>query len=229
MKIKAIFFDIDDTLYDSSQQAKRARKNAIKSMIEAGLDISEDEGVQAINRIVVRLGSNYEYHFDELVKEFGYEGNPRIIAAGIVAYHRTKTTYLVPLHDTIPTLLELKSKGHKIGIITDGRAVKQWEKIIQLGLQHFFDVVVISEQIGKEKPDKEMFENAVKEIGCMAGEAVMVGDRVDKDIAGANAAGMTTVRLLNGKYAGKKPENKLEEPDYVIHCLGEILRILPGI
>ena len=226
MEIRVIFFDIDDTLYDSTIQANLARQNTIKAMIEAGFQIDEEEGLRRLNKIVEKFGSNYGYHLDELLRKFNYERNPRIIAAGVVAYHSTKIAYLVPFPDTVPTLLKLRDFGYKLGVITDGIAVKQWEKLIRLGLQHFFDVVVISEEINKKKPNSQVFKIATKKIGCKPEEAIMVGDRIDKDILGANRVGMTTIQIRKGKYRGQIPRNPDEEPDYVISSLKEILEIL---
>ena len=225
-KIKAVFFDIDDTLYDTTLQAEMVRKNAIKAMIEAGLDIEEDEAMEALQEIVQQYGSNYQYHFDHLLERYGYQKNPRIIAAGIVAYHTTKAAYLVPFPDTVPTLLELRDMGYRIGVITEGRSVKQWEKLIRLGLQHFFHAVVISEDIGREKTDPEIFRLAAEKIGAKTKETIMVGDRLEKDIGGAKLAGMKTVQLKRGKHARKMPTCPEEEPDYVIGKLKDILRIL---
>jgi putative hydrolase of the HAD superfamily len=225
-KIKAVFFDIDNTLYDSALQVEMVRRNAIKAMIEAGLDIDFEEGLKALKEIVALRGSNYQNHFDELLKKYGYEGNPRILAAGIVAYHNTKLAYLVPFPDTIPTLLTLRQRGYKIGVITEGRSVKQWEKLISLGLQHFFHAVLISEEVQKEKPDVEIFTTAAKRIGCKPSESVMVGDRLDKDILGAKAAGMTTIQILKGKYSDQRPTCLEAEPDYVVPELKGILSIL---
>ncbi|MFZ2455757.1 MAG: TIGR02253 family HAD-type hydrolase [Candidatus Altiarchaeia archaeon] len=225
-KIKAVFFDIDNTLYDSALQVEMVRRNAIKAMIEAGFEIDAEEGLKALKDIVAIRGSNYQNHFDELLKKYGYEGNPRILAAGIVAYHNTKSAYLVPFPDTIPTLLTLRQRGYKIGVITEGRSVKQWEKLISLGLQHFFHAVLISEEVKKEKPDVELFVKAAQRIGCKPGESAMVGDRLDKDIVGAKAAGMTTIQILKGKYSDQRPTCSKEEPDYIVPDLKGILSIL---
>ncbi len=225
-KIKAVFFDVDDTLYDSSKQVGEARRNAIKAMIEAGLQVDEDDAADKLKKISKALGSNYPQLFDELLKEFGYGSNPRIIAAGVIAYHRTKIAYLVPFYDTIPSLLELRDRGFKLGIITDGIAVKQWEKLIRLGLQHFFHSVVISGSIGCEKPDPILFETAIKRIGCDPGECMMVGDRIDKDIKGANALNMITVQIMKGKYMALKPRDESDKPDYVVSLLSDVLKIL---
>ena len=225
-KIKTIFFDIDNTLYDTTLQAEMVRRNAIRAMIEAGLQIDEEKGLEELHKIVKEKGSNYPNHFDDLLKKFGSEGNPRIIAAGIVAYHTTKAAYLVPYPDTVPTLLELRDKGYRLGIITEGRPVKQWEKLIRLGLQHFFHTVVISEEVKLAKPSPEIFKIAAEKAGCKTEEAMMVGDRLDKDIIGANIAGMMTVQLMKGKYSEIPPACCDEEPDYVVPNLREILKIL---
>ena len=225
-KIKAVFFDIDNTLYDSTLQVEMVRRNAIKAMIEAGLEIDEEAGLKALKEIVRVKGSNYDHQFNDLLEEFGYDNTPRIIAAGILAYHNTKAAYLVPFPDTVSVLLKLRERGYKIGVITEGLAVKQWEKLISLGLQHFFHAVLISEEVRKQKPDVEMFSIAAQRIGCTPKEAAMVGDRLDKDIGGAKRSGMTTIEILKGKYASEKPASQEEEPDYIVPDLKHILAIL---
>jgi putative hydrolase of the HAD superfamily len=225
-KIKTVFFDIDNTLYDSTLQSEMVRRNAMRAMIEAGLQIDEEKGLEELRRIVKEKGSNFPNHFDVMLKKFGIESNPRIIAAGIVAYHTTKAAYLVPYPDTIPTLLELRDRNIRLGVITEGRPVKQWEKLIRLGLQHFFHTVVISEEVQLEKPSPEIFKVAAQKAGCKTSESMMVGDRLDKDIIGANLAGMTTVQLMKGKYSEIGPACCDEEPDYVVPNLREALKLI---
>ncbi|MFH1722063.1 MAG: TIGR02253 family HAD-type hydrolase [Candidatus Altiarchaeota archaeon] len=227
MDVKAVFFDIDNTLFDTKRLAEATRRNAIRAMIESGLDVDEDEAYVKLMELVKKHGSNYGRHFDELLKIYGKEGNPHIIAAGIIAYHSTKTAYLVPYPETVPTLISIRDRGIKLGIITDGVAVKQWEKLISLGLQHFFHSVVISEERGVEKPETTSFLDACDQVDCKPDEAIMVGDRLEKDVLGANIAGMTSV-LLDKHIEGDhpKPKSEREEPDYIISQLGDLLKIL---
>jgi len=225
-EIKAVFFDVDDTLYDSTLQVNRARGNAIKAMMEAGLEVSNREGILVLEEIVREYGSNFPRQFDELLKKLDYNYNPRIIAAGVAAYHSTKTAYLVPYPDTVPTLLRLRDLGYRLGIITDGIAVKQWEKLIRMGLQHFFHTVVISSDVGCDKIDEKIFNIAAKKLKSKPAESIMVGDRIDRDILGAKKAGMHTIRILKGKYRSQEPQNRREKPDYVIDNLAEIIEIL---
>lgn len=225
MPIKAIFFDIDDTLYDSTKLTTMARQNSIKAMIDSGLSVKdEDKLYSLLERIIKKHGSNYGRHYDELLKELGTESDPKIIAAGVVAYEHTKEGYLVPFPGVIPTLLMLKEK-YTLGVISNGLAVKQWEKLIDLGIHHLFDVVATSEGVGYDKPEKRIFLSAIEKLGLSPGECLMVGDRIDTDILGGNLVGMCTVHLKKGKYVDIKPKTKEEVPDFEIDDFTELMNL----
>ena len=198
--IKGVLFDLDDTLYDSSSFADRARREAIKMMIDAGLNATEEEAYNILQRIIKQKGSNYNRHFDDLVKAIVGHYEPKIITMGIITYHNVKFALLRPYPDTIKTLIALKKMGLKLGVITDGITIKQWEKLIRLGIVDFFDEVVTSEEFGLGKPNVEFFEYGIKKMGLNPDEAVYVGDRIDRDIIPANKVGMCAIRILKGKY-----------------------------
>lgn len=222
--IKAVLFDIDNVLYDTTSQVQLARRSAVEAMVEAGLDIGVDEAIEKLEAIVKRHGPNFDRHFDVLIGES--QEKARIVAAGVVAYHNTKIAHLKPYPDTVSTLLKLKNSGYKIGIITDGLAIKQWEKLIRLGLQHFFDAVVVSQEVGFEKPDMRIYEAACEKLGMDANECMYVGDRLDTDVTGANRAGMQSVRILRGRYRGQVPKGLQERPSFEIQRMEELLDIL---
>ncbi|WP_457620959.1 TIGR02253 family HAD-type hydrolase [Methanopyrus sp.] len=226
--IKAVLFDVDDTLYPSSKLAEEARRNAIRAMIEAGLetDMSEEELYRELQEVVKEYGSNHPRHFDLLLRRIGVDPEPKLIAAAVVAYHDTKFAYLKPYPDVIPTLMQLREMGFKLGAVTSGLAVKQWEKLIRLGIHHFFHEVVISEEIGVEKPNPKIFIEAARRLGVKPEEAVYVGDRLDKDIRGANRAGMVTVRIRRGKYRKLEPESDDDVPDFEIDRPRELLGVI---
>lgn len=216
---KTIFFDIDDTLYPSTELAYHARKNAINAMIDAGLKGEAEKIFKTLEGIVQKYGSNYPQHFDKLLGEIGVPWSPAIVAAGVAAYHDTKLSYIKPYPETVPVLLQLRDNGYKLGIITDGLAVKQWEKLIRLGLQHFFHAVIVSETSGFSKPSAELFKIALESMNCRPDDAVMVGDKPEKDIAGAKSAGLKTIWIKKKPFAGEV------KADFVIENLVE----LPGI
>ncbi len=226
--IKGVFFDIDDTLYDSTTLTTMARRNSIQAMMDVGLPVENEEAAYTLlTEIIGRFGPNYSKHYDELLKELGVDWDPKIIASGVVAYEKTKVGYLKPYPKVVPTLLALK-EDHKLGVVSNGLAVKQWEKLLGLGLHHFFDAVTTSEEVDSEKPEEEVFKAAMDALKLSPDECAMVGDRLDTDILGAKRLGILAIRLKRGKFGIKKPPSEEYEPDYEIESISEILGILKG-
>ncbi len=223
--IKGVLFDLDDTLYDSSSFADRARREAIKMMIDSGLNATEVEAYNILQRIIKQKGSNYTKHFDDLVKAIMGHYEPKIITMGIITYHNVKFALLRPYPDTIKTLIELKNMGLKLGVITDGITIKQWEKLIRLGIVDFFDDVITSEEFGLGKPNIEFFEYGINKMELNPNETVYVGDRVDRDIIPAKKVGMHTIRILKGKYKDME-DNK---SDYSVNNLLDVVDIVKNL
>lgn len=220
--IKGVLFDLDDTLYNSSSFASRARKEALRAMIDAGLNSTEEDALKILNKIIEQKGSNYGGHFNDLVKAVNGTYDPKIITMGIITYHNVKFALLRPYSDTMNTLMDLRSIGLSLGILTDGITIKQWEKLIRLGIHPFFDEVITSEEYGLGKPNIEFFNYGLKKINLKPEEVVYVGDRADKDMVPAKNVGMTTVRILQGKYS----EIPDDISDYSIKNISELSKII---
>jgi putative hydrolase of the HAD superfamily len=90
--------------------------------------------------------------------------------------------------DVLPCLESLA--GYRLGIISNGSAEQQKRKLRQTGIERFFTVVVISEEIGAAKPHPEIFTAACRQAGCSPEESVYVGDRLDLDVRASRRAGM---------------------------------------
>lgn len=217
--IRAVFFDMDDTLYDTSGFAAIARRAAVKSMVHNGLKCTEEEGYGKLMEIVKEKGSNYDKHFNILVEKINGKPDPLIVVNGIITYHNTKFAMLKLEPETFSILLYLKSKGYKVGLITNGKELKQWEKLVRLGMYPFFDDVVTSESVGIEKPDPKIFKIAMERLGVTSGTSLMVGNNFDADILGACNAGMQSM-LINSRLS-EKQKAKLEELD----CLRDVREI----
>lgn len=220
---KAVFFDIDDTLYDTSGFAKLARRAAIGVMIDAGLPLSPDEAYKLLREIIKEKGSNYDKHFNVLTKQVFGEENPRLIALGMITYHNVKFALLRLFPETTPTLIYLKSQGYSLGVISNGITIKQWEKLIRLDLHYFFDEIITSEEAKAEKPDKKIFQQALNRMGCEAENSIMIGNKFSEDILGAINIGMDAV-LVNSKLT-EEEKLFLEEKNIKL----EVLPNLKGI
>ncbi len=225
--IKAVFFDIDDTLYDTSSFAKLARRAAINAMIDAGLPLKFDEAYKLLREIIKEKGSNYDKHFNVLTKRVFGEEKPLLIALGMITYHNVKFALLRLFPNTMSTLIYLKSRGYHLGVISNGITIKQWEKLIRLGLNHFFDEVVTSQEAGVEKPDEKIFKLAMGKMGCKAEKSVMVGNKFSEDILGALNTGMSAI-LVNSELT-KSEEEYIKKENLkvdVIKDLNELKDIL---
>jgi putative hydrolase of the HAD superfamily len=228
-RIRAIFFDIDDTLYSSTDLSQKARRTAIEHMVSKGLEMDPEEAYEALLRVVKRYGSNYGYHLDRFfTDELKCPPDYRMISAAVIAYHHTKFVNMRPYPHTVETVLELRLMGTKLGIITDGLPIKQWEKLVRLGLDDFFEAVIISgdENVGLNKPDPKVFELALDKIGVSADEAAMVGDKIHTDIDGANRIGMTSIWLRTPRDPADLPEQMDIHPDFTIADIRQVLDVI---
>jgi putative hydrolase of the HAD superfamily len=225
--LKAVFFDIDDTLFDTSGFAKLARKAALNMMIDAGLPLSSSEAYDLLREIIAQKGSNYDRHFNVLTKTVFGEEKPLLIALGMINYHNVKFALLRPFPRTPSSLIYLKSKGYRLGVISNGITIKQWEKLIRLGLHHFFDEVVTSGEVGFEKPNGRIFEEALNRMGCSPEKSVMVGNKFTEDIMGAVNAGMSAI-LVNSQLTPEEEEyiKKKDLDVKIISDIGELEKIL---
>ncbi len=222
--IRLVLFDLDDTIADTSRLAEMARKNAIENMIRHGMPADFDTAYNELLELIKEYGSNFDRHFDYLLRRLDIPYNPKWVAAGVIAYHNTKFAYLREVRHVRKTLLKLKEMGILLGIITDGNPIKQWEKILRLELDPYFDEVLISDFVGVKKPHPKIFRKALGKFDVKADEAVMVGDRLYSDIYGAKRVGMHTVWFRYGKYANSEREYE-KYADFTIEDLKE----LPGI
>lgn len=217
--IKAVLFDIDDTLFPSSEFASLARKNAIRAMIDAGLEASEEEAHKELDKIIEKYDPNYGNHYGLLASKFKCKDKNHVIAAGIWAYHNTKAS-ISPYPNAAKTLIRLREKGYLLAIASEGKSIKQWDKLIRLGLDSLFHRVFVTES-GKGGKNSKFYFGIAKKLGIGAENIAMVGDNPKRDIMPAKAAGMKTIRVEQGKRIAEK-----DDADARISKIEEILEIL---
>jgi len=229
MKPKSVLFSINDTLYDSSLQMSTARMNAIRAMIETGLPIDIETTYRVLQDIVNEYGLDYPKHFDELLERLGLRWEPRVIASGVIAYRETSGVYLKPYPDTVSTLLKLRDLGYKLGVVSGGIAVKQWQKLVQLGVQHIFHFVIISEELGIQTLDPSLFKFALERLAVQPEETIFVGSQLEPEIMCANRVGIISVRIRKGEHRLETPEKPESKPNYEINTLSEIFDVIKKI
>ncbi len=230
-RLQAVLFDIDDTLFSTSDFARHARANAVRAMIAAGLDLPEEVVQRELDEVIAEFSSNYEHHYERLLQRLPPAATRRvnpalIVAAGVAAYHDTKFRELAPYADVVPLLAGLKKAGLRVGVITHGLTVKQAEKLVRLGLLPYLDpqAIFISDQIGISKPNPKLYQAALRELGLKPDEVMYVGDSPEHDIAPPKSVGMKTVWARRGAKRGL--EGTGIAPDHVVDDFGQLGRIL---
>ncbi len=226
-KVKAVVFGIDDVLYDATFQTTNARLSAVRAMIQAGLPVDVETGYRTLEEIVKELGPDNTKHFDSLMEKLGLKWNPSVVAAGVVAYRETNPVYLKPYPDTMPTILRLRDLGVKVGCTAGGKSVKQWQKLVSLGLQYCFHAVVISEDLGLDTFSKEVIERAVKLLGVPSSETIFVGTNPKTEMAVADDAHLIPVRLRRGDSRSEKASES--KARHEVDKLSEILQLVGSL
>jgi len=229
--LQAVFFDIDDTLYSTSEFARRARANAIRAMIRMGLKLTLEQGLHELDEVVAEFTSNYPNHYDKLLSRLpreSHEGiNPAVlVASGIVAYHQTKFAELFPYPDVVEVLKLLARTRLIRGIVTAGLTVKQAEKIVRLRIYDYLtpNAIFISDQIGISKPNVKLYQRACTDTGVDPACTMYIGDNPRFDIDPPNRIGMITVRnRRSGKFRDQEGETM---PDFEINSFWDLLAIL---
>ncbi len=145
-----------------------------------------------------------------------------VASQALAAYSRHRLeTY--SLFDDAGSILESLRDKFRIGLITNGSAGTQWEKVRQLGLDSFCSVVLVSGEVGVAKPDPRIFRIGLDRLDLDADAAWHVGDSLTSDVAGALSAGLTAVHLNRGNNA--RPVDSAR-PDHEIGSLLELTQLL---
>lgn len=220
--IKAVLFDLDNTLIDFEKMKRVSVEAAVEAMIDAGLKMDREKATKKLYEIYEKEGLEYQRIFDDFLREALGCVDYKILASAIAAYRKTKFAYLEPYPHVLPTLTKLSKWGIKLGVVSDAPRLQAWIRLCSMKLHHAFDFVVAFEDTGKTKAEKLPFEKALKELGIKPNEVLMVGDWPERDIEGAKKLGIKTAFA---KYGAKKGTT-CPGADYVINDVEELLNLV---
>ena len=223
LKVRAVIFDLDNTLVDFLRMKRTSIDAAINAMIAAGLPMSSVKASKLMYELYDQYGIEYNQIFQRFLEKAGKEIDYQVLAAGIIAYRKAQAGILEPYPQVMRTLLRLRESGKKLAILSDAPRLKAWLRLVELKLDSFFDIVVTFDDTGKTKPNKEPFLKVLEKLKLKPDECVMVGDWPERDLAGAKAIGMHTVFAKYGYFGKSKPKVKAE---YSINSISELLSVL---
>ncbi len=132
----------------------------------------------------------------------------------------------------VEELLEGLRGKYKLAVVTNtftSREKQVRDALKRMELEPYFHAVITSVDVEHNKPDKEIFEVALKALKLDSSEVVMIGDRIDTDIFGANRMGIKTIlHRWNERYP-EEISSSLHEPTFRVECLKEVPNILQSL
>jgi putative hydrolase of the HAD superfamily len=200
--IKAVVFDLDNTLVDFMAMKRQAVDASIAAMRDAGLKLPPEEIRQRIDAIYKQKGIEFQNVFDQLLFDEFSKIDYKILSSGVIAYRRAREAALVPYPHVYMTLMELTKMQLKLAVVSDAPAREAWLRLCYLNLHHIFDVVVTFDDTGERKPAPGPFKKALEKLEVKAGESLMIGDWAERDMIGAKQVGMKTVFAKYGDTFG---------------------------
>ena len=200
--IKAIIFDLDNTLLDFIKMKQFSVKAAITAMNEAGLAVNEEKAYQDIFDLYIEKGWENQQVFDDYLNQTVGKVSNKILAAGIVSYRRAREATLLVYPNVNKTLIELIKMGIKLAVVSDAPSREAWMRLYYLNLHHVFEPVLTYDDTGVRKPSAKPFEMALDVLNVEPEEALMIGDWPERDVVGAKQIGMKTIFARYGDTFG---------------------------
>lgn len=229
--IRAVLFDIDNTLYSydgAHRQAWSALTDYAREWLKLPAERFEALHREAARTLTARCGGGCAAVHNRLIRyQILLEG------AGLPIRHAPEMAELYwstlldaarPFPGTAEGLSLLREAGYTVGVGTNMTADRQFEKLERLGLIDLVDFMVTSEEVGAEKPDRRLFDCCAEKAGCPASACAFVGDDPKSDVLGALGAGMHPVRFCPA------PPEDAPAPDVPrISRLTELPALLPTL
>ena len=215
--MNVVFFDLDNTLYDSEKYYMRAFKS-VSEHLQKQFKIEQKTTFDFLYSNWKKTTSMYNKIFDDVIEKFDL----RISTLDLVKIFNEQEVYKSDLFsDTIPVLEKL-SKKFKLGIITDGNISRQKRKIENCKIHDFINFTVYTKEI-ESKPSPKPFQYALNQFSLNGIRSFYVADNPKIDFEGAKQLNFSTIRIIRGEFRNIDSDQYV---DYTIKKLDEIEKIL---
>jgi len=240
--IRAVIFDLDNTLVDDYESSRLAIARACETAAELSPGLSAAELGEAYWTVSLEVWNGVEARIragESMAAingaEFRRECWSKALAAcgvteaavaeAVVESYAHWRDELLPLFPETEETLEALRSSVKLAIVTNGTADTHRRKLRRLGFEELFDCCVVAGEFGPGKPDPAIFLHAAALLGVRPEECLVVGDNVEADVAGAKAAGMGAV-WFNREGLPRPTEGV--QPDHEIKGLREVVGLVRG-
>lgn len=222
--MKSVFLDLDNTLTDRTRTI-HTYAEVFASQYRQYL-VPDLKVIELAEQLIKLDQGGYAGHAgrSEAIAGLNIWTNP--VQADDLSEHWQNWVpcYSEPMEGLHQCLSDLNEQGYRLALVTNGTSRGQRSKIGRLKLEKYFHRIVISEEVGIEKPDQQIFELALELMDCKASEAAFVGDHPLNDYQGSKKTGMLPIWFRGShKWTSDRPAK------YAISHLSELLPLLSGI
>ncbi len=222
--MKAALFDLDNTLYPEIEFVESGFR-AVARYLGSRYHLDEGVLVKKMQESLQKDGRGKI--FDSLLRDLGVYSEDRVRL--LIYLYRSHRPAIHLYQDVLPTLEYIKTHGISLGLVTNGMASVQKNKIAALGLDSVFEVIVCPDELGKEywKPSVVPFKVALEWLEISSSEAFYIGDDARTDFVGPNSLGMLTIQIKRRELQRPNPEASPEPSFCAKFVIEELLDILP--
>lgn len=230
MRLTAIFFDLDDTLWDFTDSAATSLEKVFMKYLE-GYGVDKRVWLEEYKVANAALWASYQKgsHTSAEVKELRFARSFAGVGvhlsdqavSEVGTYYLSEIVRNTRLYPGVRDVLRELSSRYRLGIISNGLAVSQ-SRLDEHGIGEYFRHVVTAADAGAPKPSSAIFAYALNAAGLEAIEAAYVGDDYHSDVIGAKRAGMVAIWY---NPAGRQVTGELS-PDYVVGDFSELAKLL---
>ena len=222
MSTKAVIFDLDDTLASETDYARSGYRAVSSYLIKTGFPVKDEDLMY--REFISLFNEDHKRVFNRFLINHGLpDSRDRVME--LVEVYRNHLPDIAYYEDVKPLLLKLGEMGIKKGILSDGYAVTQRQKIKALKAEEDFDIIVLTDELGREawKPSPKGFELIEERLSLKPAEILYVGDNPEKDFYLSVTAGIRTARIIReeGVYSSREYYEGVKE-DMRITSLEEI-------
>nr|WP_255639625.1 HAD family hydrolase [Aquibacillus saliphilus] len=215
--IKAVVFDLDGTLLNRDASVKIFIERQYQRLNKWLNHISKDK---YITRFIELDNRGYVWKdkvYQQLVDEFDITGLTwnELLQDYIIKFKDS----CVPFSNLISTLEELNNNNIMLGMITNGKGQFQMDNIKALGIEKYFNPILISEWEGTKKPEPQIFQKVLDKLNVLPSESIFVGDHPENDVKAAQNVGMKGVWKRDYQWDNVKA-------DFIMDGLEEVPLIL---
>ncbi|MBF0818041.1 HAD family hydrolase [Streptococcus acidominimus] len=204
-----IFFDVGSTLVDETLTYQRFANECSMTLREYGKEVTAAD-------------------FFAKMQELAALGEPPIRNAwawyGLPSNIRPHWNYEgETLYPDVDRILDYLAQSYRLGIIANqNRGLEQ--RLESFGIRHFFNLIVCSEEVGYQKPNRALFDYTLRQVKSPAGDCLYIGDRMDNDILPAKRVGMRTVHVLQGIGPHHCQQAGITA-DFTVQCLSDLMKL----